>query len=171
MSDTLIIALLAAGCFVLWLFIGRRKPAAQSAETPNTKPGTEPRPINLKCEAISTFSPAYHNKKGWPAFAIEMLPPAGNVGVQGVTFTEHVIATYNHNGETLTVEETVDGGDDIELVGLHDEVTEHSPHPRCKVVLAVHETILERTKAPEGYDPLPTCITVHIGMELTGMSS
>lgn len=171
MSDPLIISLLAAGCFVLWLFLHRRNRVATNT-TP--APKREPRPLHLKCETVSTFSPAYHNKKGWPAAAIEMLPPiGGNAEVEDITFTEHVIATYGRTDidETLTVEETIDGGPDIELVGLQDEVTEHSPHPRCKVVLAVNKSVLERTKAPDGFDPTPTCITVMIGMELTGRAA
>jgi hypothetical protein len=127
------------------------------------------RTTRIECEASSTFSPAYHNEKGWPAIAIEMLPPAGNVRVKQATFTERVIATYR--GEKLddiTIAEDVLGGEDIEIVGMQDEVTERSPHPRCKVVLAINKTILQRAKTdlPPGYDPIPAYITVEIGANL-----
>lgn len=127
------------------------------------------RTTRLQCDASSTFSPAYHNEEGWPAVAIEMLPPVGNATVKRATLTEHVIATYGGQGlEDFTIEETIPGGDDIELISLRDEVTERHPEPRGKLVLAINKTIAERAKKdlPPGYDPIPRYITVEIGADM-----
>lgn len=131
------------------------------------------RPVHiLEHEFETMLSPAWHNEQGWPAFAIDVLPPLGRLTAARAIFIEHVSATYAGPGlPDHTITEDVPGGEDISIQSMQDGAGEMHPGPHCKIVLAVADTILTRAKQdlPPGYDPVPKLVFVKIKMDLYGL--
>lgn len=186
MSDTLIIACLAAGCFVLWLFLGRRRKPAPApsffiAPEATMEPRNHGRPIRRAApigEPVSRtytlvtsagFSPAWHNEKGWPAKAVEYFPDMGPIEIEKIQLTADVTATYKGPGlADLELHEIVKDPPELTLKSLQP-----APQERIKAAFEIGAGILERAKKdlPDGYAQIPETVSVDICMELTGKTA
>ncbi len=176
MSDTVTIALLAAGCFVLWLILHRRKLTARratAAAMPAAAPGwfapCEPAEPITRTHSLLTraaFSPKWHQEHGWPARATEHFPAVGEIDRESICLTVHVLATYKGNGlPNFEITETVKNPPELVLVSLQPD----GPW-RIESMFEIGAGILERARKdlPNGYASLPDAMSVDICMELTG---
>ena len=191
MSDRLIIAFLAAGCFVLWLFLQRRKSAptapaatldagwfAPSDEYDDAAPGsggvsTAPSPASsaerdYNFIATAVLSPAWHNENGWPAVAVEYFPLVAAIKTESIRLTAIVRALYEGpNLPDKELSETISSPPEVMLRSLH------ASGRRLKASFEIGAGITERARQdlPPEYNQIAKSVSVDIRLELTGRSA
>lgn len=108
----------------------------------------------------TVFSPGWHNEKGWPALCVAWFPSV-DFKPREVQMSALVTSTYEGPGlPAVEREEVVEAPPEIVIRELFNE------GKQLKVALEVNEGILERAKAPEGYNALPTMTTVKVKLDL-----
>lgn len=179
MSDATIIALIFAGCFVLWLILQRRRPSplepilatkwpSAAGLPPPQRPAAVDLPRTYTLATSAVLSPDWHTANGWPAVAVEYFPSLGSFAIDDIKLTAHVEATYDSPDlPDLKLQEGVENPPEIVLVSL-----QQADEARIKARFSIGAGILERAnKAPAGYQLPPKSVSVDICMTVIGRAN
>lgn len=178
--------------------VASAKLADSIAKPEETKPeSSDPDEPDSELLTVATFSPAYHDgvvfdaevpPGKWPVIAIEDFPAFDEFDPARGELTEFVSATYaGPDDKTITLSEVITDAADVvfaEICGMDKKVrlgltgpafnkaTDFSTWPEqpYRAKFSIQRSVLERARKdlPDGFDPMPVCMTVKIHLALFG---